>query len=190
MTAEAPAGSDAQPRAAAVDAATFQRFYDDHFAFVWRSVRRLGVAPSAVDDLVQEVFLVAHRRLATFEGRSRAKTWLFGIVLNAVRHHRRSARRRPIAAEADLDAIVSEGGGPLERTEERQAVQILYSLLDALDDDRREVFVLAELEGLTAPEIAELTGANVNTVYGRLRAARQAFEAAVARLRARERRTG
>src|SRR5215510_15295748 len=69
---------------------TFLQLYEDHFPFVWRSVRRLGTPDADVDDVVQESFVIAHRRLPDFEGRSTVKTWLFGIVVNVVRVHRRT----------------------------------------------------------------------------------------------------
>ncbi|WP_438010686.1 sigma-70 family RNA polymerase sigma factor [Sorangium sp. So ce321] len=169
----------------------FEALYDEHFAFVWRSLRRLGVIDAALDDAVQDVFLVVHRRLAEFEGRSSMKTWLFGIVLRVARTHRRAALRggpRGHAAEApaDPEAVAGpEADQPDARTEQAEAVRILHELLDDLDEEKREVFVLAELEQMTAPAIAEVAGINVSTVYSRLRAARHDFEQAVLRHRAR-----
>jgi RNA polymerase sigma-70 factor (ECF subfamily) len=171
---------------------SFDHVYEENFAFVWRSARRLGVSESALDDVVQEIFLVVHRRLAEFEGRSSLKTWLFGIVLRVVRDHRRSLRRksphsvRPEAA-VDPDALTdARSASPHESAAKAEAVRVLHRLLDELDDDKREVFVLAELEQVSAPEIAAAIGVNLNTVYSRLRAARQAFEDALARHHARD----
>jgi RNA polymerase sigma-70 factor (ECF subfamily) len=173
----------------------FEEVYAEHFPFVWRSVRRLGVDTSAVDDTVQEIFLVVHRRLSEFEARASMKTWLFGIVLRVVRQHRRTLRRKPAqlggAAAMDPDVELvrdSAGRGPHEQMAEREAVRTLHAILDQLDDERREIFVLAELEQMTVPEIAEAVEANVNTVYSRLRAARRDFDQAVLRHRAREQR--
>jgi RNA polymerase sigma-70 factor (ECF subfamily) len=174
------------------DTPTFDAVYDEHFAFVWRSARRLGVSEAAVDDVVQEIFLVVHRRLDDFEARSSLKTWLFGIALRVVRDHRRSLRRkaphslRP-EAPVDPDALrATAATGPHEAAARAEAVRVLHELLDALDDDKREVFVLAELEQMSAPEIADALGTNVNTVYSRLRVARQAFDEALARHHARD----
>jgi RNA polymerase sigma-70 factor (ECF subfamily) len=150
---------------------------------VWRTVRQLGVDPGSVPDVVQEVFIVVHRRLGDFEGRSSLKTWLYGIVRRVVQDERRRLRRKPATPTADFEAIAASDADPYASTEKAEAVRLLCRLLDALDDDRREVFVLAELEQMSAPEIAEATGVNANTVYTRLRAARRDFEAAVARLR-------
>jgi len=171
---------------------SFDEVYDAHFDFVWRSVKRLGVADSAVDDVVQEAFLVVHRRLGEFEGRSSMNTWLFGIVLRVTRDHRRLVRRKsPHANQVDGPTdpetlTASAEHGPHERAVKTEAVEKLHAILDELDDDKREVFILAELEQMTAPEMAEALGLNMNTIYSRLRAARQEFEQAVARSRARD----
>lgn len=169
----------------------FKRVYEDHVAFMWRACRHLGVAPSAIEDVLQEVFLVVHRRLGEFEGRSSLKTWLFGILLHLVRNHRRSLRRKsPHLSSADATTAIEEipnadTSGPVEAIEAAEAMRVLEGLLDELDDARREVFVLAELEQMSVPEIAEMLGENVNTVYGRLRTARQRFDMAVRRHHAR-----
>lgn len=159
--------------------------YRTFFPFVWRSAKRLGVRDASLDDVVQEVFVVVHRRLATFEGRSSLKTWLFGITLRIVRDHRRSARRKDPGCEIDPDTL-ARPGGPSDDMEKAEAVRLLHTLLDQLEDERREVFVMADLEQMAMPEIADALGINVNTGYARLRAARQDFEQALARHRARD----
>lgn len=167
-------------------ASDFVALYRTHFAFVWRSLRRLGVDEHSLDDAAQEVFLTAHRRLPEFEGRSTVKTWLFGILLNAARHHRRARARRPVH-EPLGDAMADPGGpGPHESAVRAQARVVLHAFLDGLDDDLRAVFVMSELEQMTAPEVAAATGANVNTVSSRIRAVRAQFEQMVARRRARD----
>lgn len=163
-----------------------EEVYESCFDFVWRSARRMGVAEAAVDDVVQEVFLVAHRRLGDFEGRSSVKTWLFSILLRVVSDYRRTLRRKGGLASLPEELRADDAECPAERTEQREAVRLLHALLATLDDDKRAVFVLAELEQLTAPEIAEALGVNLNTVYSRLRAARRDFEKALERHRARE----
>ena len=184
--AEAELGAkSAEPREALPP--TFAAVYEAHFAFVWRSVRRLGVDDSAVDDVVQEIFVIVHRRLADFEARSSIKTWLFGIVLRVVRDHRRTLRRKSPPRATDADNVAADAEhNPLERAAKAEAARVLHAILDELDDEKREVFVLAELEQMTAPEIADALGVPLNTVYSRLRSARQDFEAAVARHRARD----
>lgn len=166
---------------------SFDDVYEQTFDFAWRSARRLGVAPHAVDDVVQDVFLVVHRRLPEFEGRAAIKTWVFGILLRVVSDHRRTHRRKGGLAELPHeDVLPSRTASPTDALEKRQAADVLHALLDEMDDDKRTVFVLAELEELAAPEIAEMVGVPVNTVYSRLRAARETFERGLARHRARE----
>ena len=165
----------------------FAEVYNQHFAFVWRTVRRLGVAERALDDAVQDVFVVVHRRLGDFEGRSSLKSWIFGIARRVAKDHRRRASRKDRGEELHEGLADPSAQSPLESAAKAEAVQVLYRLLDTLDHDKREVFVLAELEQMTAPEIAAAISVNLNTVYSRLRAARRAFNQAVDRHRARER---
>lgn len=175
-------------RPASGEIATFEHIYQQYFDFVWRSARRLGVSENAVDDVVQDVFLVVHRRLRDFEGRSSMKTWIFGITLRVISDHRRTIRRKGgLAPLPDDEVLGDRGEGPVAALEKRQAARVLHALLEELDDEKRTVFVLAELEELGAKEIAELVGVPVNTVYSRLRAAREAFDGALARYRAKER---
>ncbi len=166
----------------------FDDVYEQTFDFAWRSARRLGVGASAIDDVVQDAFVVVHRRLGEFEGRSSIKTWVFGILLRVVSDHRRTLRRKGGLAELPHeDLLPSTDEGPAESLEKAQAAALVNALLDELDDDKRAVFVLAELEEIPAPEIADVLGIPTNTVYSRLRAAREAFDKALARHRARER---
>jgi len=170
---------------------TFAHLYEQEFSFVWRSARRLGIPTQSMDDVVQEVFVVVHRTLAKFEGRSSVRTWLFGVVLNVVRAYRRANRgaRGHVAespALADTDRLADMAAGPHELAAKAEAARLVDALLDAVDDERREVFVLAELEQMSAPDIARAIGIPLNTVYSRLRLARQDFAAAAARHRARD----
>lgn len=166
---------DSEPRAMDFDA-----IYREHFAFVWRSLRRLGVAPAQLDDAAQDVFLVVHRRLGDFEGRSTVKTWLFGIALRVAKDHRRRTRR-DAPADTEPDALRSGGASPYDHLERSEAARMLDRLLLSIDEDRRPVFILTELEGVAAPEISAALGIPLNTVYSRLRLAREEFEKAVAR---------
>lgn len=194
-TAQASAAMTRPPAATpSAEALAFDAVYDSWFAFVWRSVRRLGVPDSQVDDAVQEVFLVVHRRLDTFEGRSSLRSWLYGIVANVVRDHRRTARRKDPRVRGggegpEVEALPdARRRGPDESVERADAVRVLHELLETLEFAKREAFVLVELEQMSIPEVAEATGTNVNTVYSRLRAARKAFNDAAARYRTREER--
>src|SRR5262245_45104727 len=113
----------------------FHAIYADHFAFVWRSTRRLGVSEACVEDIVQDIFLTVYRRLPSFEGRSSLKTWLFGIVLGIVRNHRRGLKRKAVVGvgeEPSDDERIDRTAlpGPLAFAEQVETVRVLYSLLD------------------------------------------------------------
>jgi RNA polymerase sigma-70 factor (ECF subfamily) len=161
--------------------------YDEYFDFVWRSLQRLGTGPSSLDDALQDVFIVVHRRLGDFEGRSTLKTWLFGICMRVAGDYARRGKQLRLAPEGDADVVDLGAGDPLEQAARSEAVEFLYAQLAELDEDKRAVFILAELEDMSCAEIAVAVGANVNTVTSRLKAARAAFEAAVRRHHARDR---
>ncbi len=158
----------------------FDDVYDEYFPFVWRCLRRLGVAEPALDDAVQDVFVVVHRRLPDFEGRSSLKTWLFGVVLRVGRAHRRAVQRRGGLETLPPD-LPDPAASPDRVLEAREALGLLDELLGRLDDDKRAVFVMAEVEEMSATEIAEVLRIPVNTVYSRLHAARRLVEAMAAR---------
>lgn len=174
----------------------FQDLYEDNFDFVWRTARRLGTPQGELDDVVQDVFLVLHRRLPEYDGATPVKGWLLGIVTRVVSDHRRRYRRKdapcvPHAADSGGDVtLASTNPPPNVEVEQAEEVRLLDSLLNEISDEKREVLVLAELEEMTVPEIASMLGVNVNTIYGRLRAARRDFEMAHARYRARHERRG
>jgi RNA polymerase sigma-70 factor, ECF subfamily len=168
---------------------TFDAVYHTYASFVWRNARRLGVPPAAVDDVMQEVFLVVHRRLSTFEERTSVRAWLSAILIRVVRSWRRTTRKgggaRELGPAVETDSLVdARTRSPLEHAERDEAVRELYAVLASMDDERREVLVLSELEELTAPEIADALQVNVNTVYWRLRTARREFERILFRRRA------
>jgi len=166
----------------------FASVYDRYFDFVWASVRRLGVAPGDVDDVVQEAFVVIHSRLHTLEQPESLRSWVYGVVRRTVSTYRRSRRTEDTndAVLAELDrAREFAQPTPQALTEQADRMGLLWELLLELDEPKREVFVLAEVEELTMPEIASALEIPLNTAYSRLRAARQAFEAALARHEAR-----
>lgn len=181
------ASDDAPP--AAVTAATpavprFADLYRDHAAFVWRVLRRLGVAADDVEDAGQEVFVVVHRKLPGFEHRSSLRTWLYGIAVRCAADHRRRARvRRDAPASAAEPAIDAPQPASVAQ---RQARAVLDEILDELDHAKRAVFVLYELEELPMAEVAVAVGCPLQTAYSRLHAARATVEAAIERRQARE----
>jgi RNA polymerase sigma-70 factor (ECF subfamily) len=176
--------ADSAPAAAS----TFEQVYDEHVDFVWRSAQRLGVDAAGADDVVQQVFLVVHRRLGEFEGRSSLKSWIFGILLRVARDHRRTVRRKSphlLHSPEDPTLVADSSASPDEALSRAEASRVIDGLLATLDEDKRVVFVLAELEQMTAQEISDATGLAPKAVYSRLRAARTDFERAAADLRRR-----
>lgn len=165
----------------------FDAIYEQHFDLVWRTLARLGVASAALDDALQDVFLVVHRRLPEFEGRSSLRTWIFGITLRVASDYvRRGRREEHASASIGLELRDEHAPDPLEQRARSEAVALLYAALAALDPEKRAAFVLAELEEMSLAEVALAVGANVNTVSSRLKAARRQFEAALRRLRAKD----
>jgi len=164
--------------------------YESHFGFVWRNLRRLGVPEPAAEDAAQDVFLVVHRRQGSYDARwSRIETWLFGIVLRVAHDYRRSQRRFRLRfdtgadAASALESLSESGDEPDEVLAKREACALLERVLATLDDRKRAVLVMVDIEGFTVPEAAEALGVNVNTAYWRLRTGRAEFDRALARLR-------
>ncbi|MBX3263371.1 MAG: RNA polymerase sigma factor [Labilithrix sp.] len=166
--------------------------YREHFDFVWRTLRHLGVGASDVEDAVQDVFVVVHAKLATFERRSQLTTWIYGICLNVTQARRRRAHvRRELPTDPQaLPVDEAELARADDARGRREAERVLDAILDTLPLEQRAVFTLFELEGRTSEEIARLCAIPLGTVYSRLRLAREAFKRAAARIEARERFVG
>lgn len=181
-------GSDLEISAAGPSPEAFRAIYEAHFRFVWRALRRLGVRESDVPDAVQEVFLVVHRKLPSFEGRSKMTTWLYGISLRVARDRQKLAHARRSVADHDaIAAQVDEGADVGAHAEKRQAHALLERILSDMPLEQRAVFTSFELDGMSGDEIAEMLDVPLGTVYSRLRLAREAFQKNVDRIRARER---
>lgn len=144
-----------------------------HYApYVWRVLRRMGVAQADVEDVCQEVFVAVARQLPTFEGRSSMRTWLYSIALRqALNYRRRAFRRYETTSEFVGEAPVAPS--QTRQLDARRAVDALDAVLDQMDPDRRQVFVLFELEHLPMKEVAQIVGCPLPTAYGRLRSARK-----------------
>jgi RNA polymerase sigma-70 factor (ECF subfamily) len=159
-------------------AATFDEVYASHFAFVWRVLRTFGVGEAGIEDAVQDVFVVVHRRLGDFEGRAAITTWLFAIARRIASGH----RRRLAGSAGRTEELGDELAGPADTfaaLSRAQAAATVMAILERMDEDKRTVFALVELEGMSVPEVASVLEINLNTAYSRLRLARVAFEAAV-----------
>jgi RNA polymerase sigma-70 factor (ECF subfamily) len=154
-------------------ALTFESVYQEHFSFVWRNVVRLGTPPGSVDDAVQDVFVVVHRNLATFEGRSSIRTWLFAVTLRVVRDHRHKGRRRLTEAPLETTVVADQNPDPQESAAHRQALRVLDRGLEQMSEENRAVAIMILVEQMSGPEVADALGINLNTVYSRLRVARQ-----------------
>jgi RNA polymerase sigma-70 factor (ECF subfamily) len=165
-------------------ARSFRALYEAHVDFVWRNLRRLGVFEADVDDRTQEVFVVAHRRFDQFEDRGHGpRAWLFQIVLRVASDARRHRRRHPEDPDGgDALCRASVEPGQTEALLRREALSRLDAALDTVEVGRRAVLVLHEIEEMTAPEIAQVLGIPLNTVYSRLRVGRSELEAALVAL--------
>ncbi len=174
-TADVSQSRPPQPSAAIVE--RFHALYREHFDFVFRNLRRLGVPTAHVDDAVQDVFMVVLRQLHKVPDDSHYKAWLFAIALRVARNHRRRQRRKEgQVSSLDADTLhAPEEQGPFQHAVKAHAARVVHAFLDGLDEDKRSVFVMAELEQMTAPEIAAALNLNVNTVYARIRAVRRDF---------------
>jgi RNA polymerase sigma-70 factor (ECF subfamily) len=158
-------------------AVDFDVLYREHAAAVARWAIRL--APNLdMDDVVQEVFLVAHRRLASLYPGVQPRTWLFGITSRVVRSQcRKQKLLRWLRRTSDhaMDALPFAGPSPVEALEQRQAVRLAYRALDSLREKHRQAFILFELEGMTVIEVAALLGVKVTTAKVWLHRARLRF---------------
>ena len=182
--------SDSQPDARrkatrAIDA-EFAATYREHYGFVWRSLRRLGVPEDSVDDAVHDVFVVVARRLSEFEGRAAITSWLFAVAIRVAKHQRRSIARRQRRRDALARAVEVVAPSHADAHTQHDAARTLHALLDRLEDEQRHVFILMELEQLTGREAAEILGIKPATAHSRLRIAREHLRRHAAEMRSRD----
>jgi RNA polymerase sigma-70 factor (ECF subfamily) len=159
--------------------------HHEHADFVWRSLQRLGVRDADIEDVLQEVFVVVHQRLHTFDASSRMTTWLFGICLRVASAYRRRAHRRREQSVFEVPDEAVDGETPEDAAVTAQARARLRAAMDLMDLDKRAIFVMFELDEMSCEAIADMLSIPIGTVYSRLHAARKAFEQALARLEAR-----
>ena len=148
-------------------ASSFTQLFEEHFAFVCRSLQRLGVREADLEDIAQELFLAVHRALPESDRSRPLKPWLFGFAVRYASNYRRLSWHR--GRELD-DMPVSP-----KLHDKLAAKRTVLAALERLDFDKRVVLVMLDLEELTAPEIAQELGIPLNTVYSRVRLAREAF---------------
>lgn len=161
---------------------SMRTIFDEHARYVIRTLRHLGIREADVEDVAQEVFVTVHRKLAEFEGRAKLRTWLYAICLRVASDHRRRAYvvRERTTDNPPVDTGERTGAEPDASFESRAFVQ---QLLETLDDDKRTVLVLYEIEGLAMREVAEVIGCPLQTAYSRLHAARELLQSAFQRVR-------
>jgi RNA polymerase sigma-70 factor (ECF subfamily) len=162
----------------------FKALFDAHAAYVWNSLRRLGVREPDLEDLLHDVFLQVHRGLTQYDPSRPIRPWLFGFAFRLASQHRRLARHR---YEVRWDASdTADGSLPadeaLSREEDRR---LIAEALDGISIERRAVFVMVEIDETPMEEVARILEIPVNTGYSRLRRAREDFAAAIKRIRAR-----
>jgi RNA polymerase sigma-70 factor (ECF subfamily) len=161
---------------------SFDELYAAYSRFVWRDVMSRGVPSGAIDDVVQEVFVIVHRRLAAFESQSAMRAWLSMIVKRVSRDHVRQLGQSPVTEPLkgnDVSPDVSTIEGPAEAFDQKAVATLLDDLLRRMTDVQREAFIMHEIEHMTVGEIARALPANKNTVYARLQAARRIFESGI-----------
>jgi RNA polymerase sigma-70 factor (ECF subfamily) len=164
---------------------TVTEVHERHGEFVWRTLHRMGVRAPHVEDVYQEVFLVVHRRLHTFNGRSAITTWLYEICFRVAAGYRRKAhfRREELVPDwSEMETVTSPTPSPERQLVAARQAKQLERILDGMALEYRVVFVMFEIEGLSSEQIAESVGAPLGTVYSRLYRARKHFARALARL--------
>jgi RNA polymerase sigma-70 factor (ECF subfamily) len=162
--------------------AEFRHVFDTEFSYVWNTLRRLGVRESDLNDQAQEVFLTVHGLLDEYDPTRPLRPWLFAIAWRSAARYRSLPRfRRELVGET---VDVPDPSLPAdEQVASRQARALFLRALEHVAPSRRAVFVMAEIDQHNAPEIAEALGVPLNTVYSRLRLAREEFAQAARRLR-------
>jgi RNA polymerase sigma-70 factor (ECF subfamily) len=150
----------------------FRALMAEHAPYLWRVLRALGVSDTDLADVCQETFLLVHRKLPTFEGRSSLRTWICGIALNVASDYRSKAYRRREVAEDALPEQVDQAR-PLAEIERREAWRLVDRLLEVMPEEQRRVFVLYEIEQLPMKEVAAIVDCPLSTAYSRLHAARE-----------------
>jgi RNA polymerase sigma-70 factor (ECF subfamily) len=151
----------------------FESVYSEHFDFIWRAVRGLGVPVGIVDDVTQDVFLVVHRKLDSLESPAALRSWLFGIARRVCKDYRRANERRGPHLELNDQREVDGGLDPHDTVSNRQSLKVVERYVEGLDEERRALFFLAMVEGLSIAEVSDTLGLNANTTYSRVRVMRR-----------------
>jgi RNA polymerase sigma-70 factor (ECF subfamily) len=158
---------------------SFRAIYEEEFDYLWHTLRRLGARPGDLEDTVHDVFVVVHRRLSDYDPGRPLRPWLFGIAYRVASERRRRGPQELPAGDDELVELPDEAPSAEARLAAEQARWRVHRALQALPLEQRAVMVMHDLDGCTAPEVAETLEIPLNTVYSRLRLARDKFVAAV-----------
>jgi RNA polymerase sigma-70 factor, ECF subfamily len=164
-----------------VDPDDFQALYRQELNYVWDTLRRFGVHPSDLEDLTHEVFVTAFQKRSEFDSTRPLRPWLGGIAFRVAAKTRRGQRAREV--ESDEMDVVDRTRGPEELLLASEDRRILLAALRTLSEDRRAIFILHDVDGSSAPDIAAALRVPLNTVYSRLRLARDQMAREIASLR-------
>lgn len=160
----------------------FRTLYEREFAFVFHTLRRLGVGSAHLEDFTHDVFVIVFRRWGTYDASRPLRPWLFGIAYCVVADWNKKLETRKTSKDPPSEEVASTGLSPEEQAEQKQAQDWANEILDGMEMGRKTVFILHEIEGLSMPIVAETLGLPLNTAYSRLRLARRDFNQAVQQL--------
>ena len=169
---EASTVADHAPR----DLAEFRRLFDAEFGYVCRTLRRLGVSAGDLEDVAQDLFVTLHRNFADYDPKRPLRPWLFSFALRFAANYRRLSRTHGHTGDDSLARI------PAPERAGDDARDLVLRALGELEFDPRILIVMHDVEGFDAPEISSQLGIPLNTVYSRLRVAREAFRSAIKKL--------
>jgi len=164
----------------------FPQLFEEHGPYVLRSLRRLGVRGTELEDLTHDVFLQVFRRIDEYDPQRPVKPWLFAFALRVASQDRRRLRRRPEVV-ADMGEVSDPTPDAADQLLTQERRQLARAALDELELNRRAVFILHELDGCPIPEVARSLDIPLATAYSRLRLAREDFARTLHRLRSRQR---
>lgn len=152
----------------------FRSMFDAEFDYVCQALRRFGVSERDIDDAAQELFILVLKRFAEYDSSKPARPWLVSFAFHVASNYRRLARHRhEVMAPDESEPFLA---GSLDPSPRHEARSVLLRALDGLPFVKRDVFVMHDIEGLEAQEIARILGIPTNTVYSRLRHAREYLE--------------
>lgn len=159
----------------------FHAMFDEQFPYVWTSLRRLGIATRDLEDITHEVFIQVYRQMDRYDPTRSIKPWLFAFAFRFASDYRRLARHK-VELSDESDNVSSPLAGAEELLVQKETRQLVMQALEKIDIDRRAVFILYELDGSPMNEIAVALDVPRNTLYSRLRVAREEFKEAFRRL--------